>query len=537
MAATIAECAADSSLWQCKTFGNMTTSVDDLKELAEANQIGLGIFAGWAVLFGMLMHWRFGEAMDATKNNSGWFGLSSQFYREGGALMDFWNALPHVINLVPTLTVYLGIWAAEYFNNPYFTFLTFVAGFGAVPLADLIIGEDSYNATEDEEKKLRANNWFRFHTVLYVFTYCSSVVYLAWYMGNFVEINSVAFWGISTSAGIASGFGIGCIHEIIHRPTHWELGCGRLVLLFSNYNHFWIEHLWGHHKRVATEEDPASSRLGENFWTFIWKCLYLSFVSAWRIEKKFQAANGRGFWNINNRIVVPYLFSFAIDYAFFHYFGLNALYFQLVQSFITAFLTDNANYIEHYGLRRARLSDQKDEWGWYCDYERPGWMHAWNTGDRISNWMLFKIERHPDHHTNAGRPYQLLRTYKESPTYPTGYAGMFVLSWIPPLWRMVMDPIALKAGVDYQNQLQDGSYTKLFPSGANPMSSAYKKSGEGHYEKGDTKYEKEGVDDDGADGGDIWSGFGSGGGFETAKAANLGKVNAVNKSRHRSPSR
>ena len=68
----------------------------------------------------------------------------------------------------------------------------------------------------------------------------------------------------------------------------------------------------------------------------------------------------------------------------------------------------------------------------------------------------------------AGRPYQLLRTYKESPTYPTGYAGMFVLSWIPPLWRMVMDPIALKAGVDYQNQLRDGSYTKLFRSAQTP---------------------------------------------------------------------
>jgi alkane 1-monooxygenase len=160
---------------------------------------------------------------------------------------------------------------------------------------------------------------------------------------------------------------------------------GRLVLLFSNYNHFWIEHLWGHHKRVATEEDPASSALNESFWTFIWKCLYLSFVSACRIEAKFQERHGRGFWNVHNRIVVPYLVSFAIDLAIYKYFGPAALCCHLVQSFLTAFLTDNANYIEHYGLRRKRLSDKKDEWGWNSDYERPGWMHAWNTGDRISN--------------------------------------------------------------------------------------------------------------------------------------------------------
>ena len=61
-------------------------------------------------------------------------------------------------------------------------------------------------------------------------------------------------------------------------------------------------------------------------------------------------------------------------------------------------------------------------------YERPGWFHAWDTADRLTNWMLFKIQRHPDHHTNAGRPYQILRTFAQSPTMPTGYAGMVRIS-------------------------------------------------------------------------------------------------------------
>ena len=85
-------------------------------------------------------------------------------------------------------------------------------------------------------------------------------------------------------------------------------------------------------------------------------------------------------------------------------------------------------------------------------------MHAWNTGDRISNWLIFKIERHPDHHINAGRPYQILRVFKESPTDPTGYAGMFVLSWCPPLWFAILNPIAKKAEADLQKQLRDGTY-------------------------------------------------------------------------------
>ena len=125
-------------------------------------------------------------------------------------------------------------------------------------------------------------------------------------------------------------------------------------------------------------------------------------------------------------------------------------------------------------------------------------MHAWNTGDRISNWLLFKIERHPDHHVNAGRPYQILRVFKESPTYPTGYAGMFVLSWCPPLWFAIMNPIAKKAEADLQKQLRDGTYSKIFPLGANNISSAYKKIGEDFYEEGSLMAQDMDGDDNGA---------------------------------------
>merc|ERR1712054_704060 len=248
------------------------------------------------------------------------------------------------------------------------------------------------------------------------------------------------------------------------------------------------EHIWGHHKRVATDEDPASSAYNEPFWTFIWVCLYRSFVSACRLEAKFLENRGKSWLHPENRILYPYLLSFAIDYAIYSYFGPKALIMHVLQSFLTAFLTDQANYIEHYGLRRKRLSDSTDDWGWYNDYERPGWMHAWNTGDRISNWILFKIERHPDHHVNAGRPYQILRTFKESPTYPTGYAGMFVLSWFPPLFYAVMNPLVKKAHRDYEQQVKSGTYEKLFPQGSNNISSVFKKTGEDFYEAGSSEY-------------------------------------------------
>jgi len=460
-----------------------------------AEQFWYGILA-FSVVFGALTAWRLTEALDSTKNNSGICAWARLFYYEGGAVTDFINGLPYLFNLVPTATVVMAVYLREVTGNDWFAFTTFFAGFGLVPLLDLIIGEDSYNPTPEEESALRNNFWFSFHLCFYVWAYVSCLLWLAWYIGHesgYIgggpnNLSATAFWGFSTSMGISSGFGIGCIHELIHRPSFTELYHARVVLLFSNYNYFWVEHLWGHHKRVATDMDPASSFLNESLWTFIPKCFYWSFVSACRLENKFLKNRGRNFFHPANRILYPYLGSFVIDYLIYKYWGPTALYFQLVQSFCTAFLTDQANYIEHYGLRRKRLSNKTDEWGWYNDYERPGWMHAWNTGDRISNWILFKIERHPDHHVNAGRPYQILRTLKESPTYPTGYAGMFVLSWFPPLFFLVMNPLVEKAHRDYDQQLKDGTYEKLFPAGANNVSSVFKRTGEDFFEKGSSEY-------------------------------------------------
>jgi alkane 1-monooxygenase len=37
------------------------------------------------------------------------------------------------------------------------------------------------------------------------------------------------------------------------------------------------------------------------------------------------------------------------------------------------------------------------------------------------------------------RRYQSLRHFDNLPTLPNGYFGMFLVAYIPPLWRYVMD--------------------------------------------------------------------------------------------------
>ena len=58
----------------------------------------------------------------------------------------------------------------------------------------------------------------------------------------------------------------------------------------------------------------------------------------------------------------------------------------------------------------------------------------------ITNLALFHLQRHSDHHAQPSRRYQSLRHFDELPQLPSGYFGMFPLSYVPALWFKVMDP-------------------------------------------------------------------------------------------------
>ena len=76
-------------------------------------------------------------------------------------------------------------------------------------------------------------------------------------------------------------------------------------------------------------------------------------------------------------------------------------------------------------------------------YERCQPHHSWNSNHIGSNWALYHLQRHSDHHANPGRRYQSLRHFDDLPTLPNGYFGMFLVALVPPLWFRVMDPRVL----------------------------------------------------------------------------------------------
>lgn len=52
------------------------------------------------------------------------------------------------------------------------------------------------------------------------------------------------------------------------------------------YMHFTYEHLFGHHRRVATPEDPASAEQGIDVYSFFWRSFTGSYKSVYKMEKE-----------------------------------------------------------------------------------------------------------------------------------------------------------------------------------------------------------------------------------------------------------
>jgi alkane 1-monooxygenase len=241
---------------------------------------------------------------------------------------------------------------------------------------------------------------------------------------------------------MVSGIAINTAHELGHKRASSERWLSKVALAQSAYGHFFIEHNRGHHVRVATPEDPASSRLGESFYAFFPRTVAGSLRSAWELEGVRLDRLGKSHLSPRNDILNAWAMTVVLFAALTAVFGLVVLPYLLIQAVLGFSLLEVVNYLEHYGLLRQKREDGR--------YERTRPEHSWNSNSVASNVLLYHLQRHSDHHANPIRRYQALRHVEEAPQLPTGYAGMIVTAVIPPLWRRIMDHRVLE---HYQEDL------------------------------------------------------------------------------------
>jgi len=302
--------------------------------------------------------------------------------------------------------------------------------FVAFPLLDVAVGVDPSNPPDSVLKWLEQDRYYRWCTYLFIPIQYAGLVLACWLWGS-GDLSVLESLGLAFTVGVVGGIAINTAHELGHKRESSERWLSRVALAQTGYGHFFIEHNRGHHVRVATPEDPASSRLGESFWAFLPRTVLGSLRSAWGIEAARLDRVGASHWGPRNDILTAWAMTAALFAALAVAFGPVVLPYLVLQAVIGFSLLEVVNYLEHYGLLRGKKEDGR--------YERCRPEHSWNSNNVASNVLLYHLQRHSDHHANPTRRYQALRHVEEAPQLPTGYAGMIVLAWFPPLWRRVMD--------------------------------------------------------------------------------------------------
>jgi alkane 1-monooxygenase len=303
--------------------------------------------------------------------------------------------------------------------------------FVAFPLLDIAVGVDASNPPDSVLKWLEQDRYYRWCTYVFIPIQYAGLLLACWLWAS-GDLSVLDSLGLAFTVGVVGGIAINTAHELGHKRAGSERWLSRVALAQTGYGHFFIEHNRGHHVRVATPEDPASSRLGESFWAFLPRTVLGSLRSAWGIEAARLDRLGRSHWSIRNDILSAWAMTVGLFAALAIAFGPVVLPYLLIQAVIGFSLLEVVNYLEHYGLLRGKREDGR--------YERCRPEHSWNSNNVASNVLLYHLQRHSDHHANPTRRYQALRHVEEAPQLPTGYAGMIVLAWFPPLWRRVMDP-------------------------------------------------------------------------------------------------
>jgi alkane 1-monooxygenase len=172
--------------------------------------------------------------------------------------------------------------------------------------------------------------------------------------------------------------------------------------------------------------------MGESIYRFALRELPGGIRRAWRLERERLAHEGRPPWSWRNTMLQSYAVTVVLQIGLIVAFGWLMIPFLAVHNLVAWWQLTSANYVEHYGLLRAKLPSGQ--------YEAPQPHHSWNTNHLVTNLALFHLQRHSDHHAFPSRRYQSLRHFDNLPQLPSGYFGMFPLSYVPRLWFKVMDP-------------------------------------------------------------------------------------------------
>lgn len=311
------------------------------------------------------------------------------------------------------------------------TFSAIIYGFGIIPAIELFIGTDK-SLLSDAEKEVVARDkiydWLLYGVVPVI------IGMLVWFLVS-IQDPSLLWWeiiGRISAMGLLCGvMGINVAHELGHRQKVAEKLLAKSLLLVAQYLHFYVEHNQGHHRNVGTPGDPSSAKMNESIYAFWIRTVLFSYVSAWRIQNQHRRRKKFGFFSLKNEMFWYAVLQLTLMSLIYLIGGAYTVRCYLAAATVGILLLETVNYIEHYGLRRSKVSEHR--------FEDVLPIHSWNSDHIIGRLMLFELTRHSDHHYNAQKKFQTLESSQIAPQLPAGYPGMMLFSLFSPLFFIVMN--------------------------------------------------------------------------------------------------
>ncbi|KAL0489832.1 alkane 1-monooxygenase [Acrasis kona] len=343
--------------------------------------------------------------------------------------------------LVPLL--HLSGW---FYLNQYPFALVPIFTFIVAPVADALLPQvqkkknDNNKTVKHSITQSHGDPYYRASLYVYVFIHTLTLLYSVYksqellqkrrYYVFVLQILSLSI--VSTAPAQAVG------HELIHRLNTVDRMLGKFLFSLTMYSHFATEHVYGHHKNVATHKDPATARKGEWIYTFVFRSVAGSLIDACHIEtnrltQKFgtKTLSLRQYAVHHQVLQGIVLGDIVLPLVLWYIFGLHVCLTFVAQSITSIFFAESVNYCEHYGMMRKILPNG--------EYEPVTEKHSWDAPYTVSCFLYVNILLHSDHHAHPLKPYNKLEPGPEgTPTLPCGYATLFLMALIPPLYFKVM---------------------------------------------------------------------------------------------------
>jgi len=219
-------------------------------------------------------------------------------------------------------------------------------------------------------------------------------------------------------------------HELIHRQSRSLHRLGMWCYISILFGHHTSAHVLVHHPHVATRADPNTSRKGESLYRYVLRAWIGSFRAGLKAERARLGRIGRPVWRNPYIVYVGGAVS-CLGLAMMLGGG-RALAAYIALCGYAQFQLLMSDYVQHYGLLRARGDDGRPE--------PVGARHSWNSPHWFSSALMLNATRHSDHHLHPGRHYPELTIPTGAPMLPRPLPLMASIALVPPLWRRVMDP-------------------------------------------------------------------------------------------------